>query len=209
MKIPTKKLCLALSLASVVAGRAQTPAPASAGFLGEKYTAFGFGLDDRQHDSDHGYGFKASGNTPLVPGQLDAGGSYAYSWTGGGYRSHAHTLGAYTTAYAPMQGVKPFVGAGLGWRWTSAPAGGTENRPLWDLTTGVEIPVGTVTLTPRITYQDDFKRTQKSRQAWLCAVEASYWMNPTSAVFGSIGKSDVRNSSRDAWIYEIGLRSRQ
>lgn len=201
-------LSLALGLLTAAAIHAQTPPTAPTGFLGQKYTELGFGLNDRQHDSNHGYGLRALANTPILPGEVDTGGSYTYNWNGGSLRSHSHTLAGYATAYIPAQGVKPFVNAGLGWRWTSAPFNGTENRPLWDASAGVEIPVGGVTLTPRITYEDDFKRTRKSRQAWVCAVEASYWVSKESAVFGSFGKSDVRNSSADAWVYQIGLRAR-
>ena len=120
----------------------------------------------------------------------------------------ANTIGGYATAYAPLQGAKPFVGAALGYQWSSGRFGSGDNQALWGASAGVEIPTGVITLTPRITYADDFKGSRASSQAWTFAVEANYWVNNTTAVFASIGKTDVRHSRFDSRNYEVGLRGR-
>lgn len=206
----TNKITLALGLlTAAAASQAQTTTnTAPAGLLGAQYTELSFGLNDVKHVSNHGYSVSAAANTPLIPGKLDAGGTYSYSWMRGPFRGHANTIGGYATAYAPLQGAKPFAGAGLGYQWTSAPFNGGDKQALWHATAGVEIPAGAITLTPRINYADDFKGSRKSAQAWTYAVEANCWVNKTSAVFASIGKTDVRHSRFDSWNYQVGLRSR-
>lgn len=207
----TKNITLAVSLVAAVASHAQTPATASAtasGLLGQQYTELSFGLDDLKHVSTHGYSVSASANTALIPGQLDAGGTYSYSWMGGALRGHANTIGGYTTAYLPLRGVKPFASAALGYQWTSARFGLGDDQAVWAGAIGVEIPAGKVTITPRISYADDFRGSNRSTQAWTLGAEANYWYSRTSAVFAGIGFSDVRRSSLDSWNYEIGLRAK-
>ena len=86
-------------------------------------------------------------NNPLIPGVLDAGASYSYSWIRGAFRGHANTIGAYTTAYTVLNGVKPFAGAALGYQWNSF-GPGVDDQALWGLTTGVEIPAGALPALP-------------------------------------------------------------
>jgi hypothetical protein len=208
-----KKMILALGLLAAGVSNAQTPADGGygqgQGLLGQRYTEFNVGLQDIKHTSNHGYSVGAEANNPLIPGVLDAGASYSYSWTRGAFKGHANTIGAYATAYAPMHGVKPFVGTGLGYQWTNVRFAGSDEQALWGLTTGVEIPAGErVTVTPRINYADDFEGTPRSSQEWTFAVEANYWFSKTSAVFGSIGRSEVRRSPYDGWNYVAGLRAR-
>lgn len=205
----TNKITLALGLLTAAASNAQTTTTtAPGGVLGQQYTEVSFGLGDVKHISTHGYSLNASANTPLIPGKLDAGGTYSYSWIGGPFRGHANTVGGYATAYAPLQGVKPFLGAALGYQWTSARFNGGEEQALWGATAGLEIPMGVITLTPRINYADDFEGSRTSSQAWTIAVEANYWVNKTTAIFASIGKTDVRHSRFDSRNYEVGLRAR-
>ena len=99
------------------------------------------------------------------------------------------------------------IGVGLGYEWTSFRSG-SDDRALWGANAGVEIPAGRVTITPRIIYADDFESSRKSGQDWTYQVEANYWFDTKTAVFGSIGKTDISHSSSDSWNYRIGLRAR-
>jgi hypothetical protein len=205
----TQKITLALGLLAASTGIAQTAtASGSTGLLGQRYAEVNFSLQDLKHVSNNSYSLGASANIPLVPSSIDVGASYDYSWIGGAFRGHANTLGAYATAYVPLQGVKPFVGAGAGWQWSSNRFVGSDDQGLWGLTAGVEIPVGVITLTPRINYADDLEGSRNSSQEWTYAVEANYWINPKTAIFGSISKTDVSHSSVDSWNYGVGLRVR-
>jgi hypothetical protein len=211
----TKKIILAFgALAVAGVSYAQTTTAGIAensnglGLLGTRHTEFSIGLQDITHLNDHGYSVGAAVNDPIIPGVLDAGAAYSYSWIRGAFRGHANTIGAYATAYVPFRGVKPFVSTGLGYQWTTMRFGANDERALWGTSAGVEIPVGRVTITPRANYADDFEGSRKSSQAWTLEVEANYWYSKTSAVFGSIGKTDVRRSGFDSWNYEVGLRAR-
>jgi hypothetical protein len=205
----TKNIIAAASLLAAGLSYAQTPPGATGlGLLGHRYTELSVGLQDIRHLSDHGYSVGASANNPLIPGVLDAGASYSYSWIRGPFKGHANTVGGYATAYTVLNGVKPFAGAGLGYQWTSFGFGASDDDAVWGLTAGVEIPAGAITITPRIVYADDFKSSRTSTQAWTFQAEANYWFNATSAVFGSVGKTDVRGTSLDSWNYELGLRAR-
>lgn len=208
---PTKNITLALGFLAASVSYAQTPADnhANYGLLGHRYTELNLGLQDIKHSQDHGYSVGAAANNPLIPGVLDAGASYSYSWIRGPFKGHANTIGAYATAYAPFNGVKPFAGAGLGYQWSSFGFSANDDEAIWGMTAGVEIPVARgTTLTPRINYADDFEGSRNSSEAWTFQVEANYWYNARSAVFGSIGKTDVRHSSGVSWNYEVGLRAR-
>jgi hypothetical protein len=206
----TQKTILALGLLAAGVSYAQTQADAhyGTGLLGQRYTELNFGLTDIKHVRQHGYSVGAEANNPLIPGVLDAGASYSYSWMKGAFKGHANTIGAYATAYAPFRGVKPFAGVGLGYQWVNTRFASDE-LGLWGLTTGVEIPAAErVTVTPRISYADDFEGSSRSTQEWTFAVETNYWFSRTSAVFGSIGRSEVQRSSFDTWNYQVGLRAR-
>lgn len=203
----TKKITLSLGLLAASVSYAQTPVATSTGLLGQQYTELSLGVQDIRHVHENGYSLNVGANTPLIPGKLDGGASYSYSWIRGPFKGHANTIGGYTNAYLPLNGVKPFVGAALGYQWTSSRAGG-DDQAIWGLATGVEIPAGLVTITPRISYADDFKGTRESSQAWTYDVEANHWFSKTHSVFASIGKTDNQHSKYDSWNFVVGLRGR-
>lgn len=73
---------------------------------------------------------------------------------------------------------------------------------------GVEIPAGIVTITPRISYTGDVHSPSRTNRSWTRSVEANHWYSQASAIYTSIGRTDVRHSSYDSWNWEIGLRAR-
>lgn len=201
----TKKILLALGvIAAAGASYAQTTAAgAPVGVLGQRYTDFSFGLQDIRHYSDHAYDVTASANLPLAP-NVDLSGSYSYAWFRGPAAAHANTFAGAATVYAPMSGVKPFATAALGYQWLKGTS--SSEVPLWAGGVGVEIPVGTFSLTPRLTYQDDFRGNPKSTQQVVYEVEGNLWLNSTSAVYATVAKIDVQHSPADAWGYRVGVR---
>jgi hypothetical protein len=200
----TKKITLALGLAVAGASFAQTSATTTAGVLGQQFTELSFGSSDIRHISPNFYDLSLSGNVPVSP-HLDLGGSYAYGWIGGAYRGHANQVNGTATFYTNYSTVKPFVSLGLGYQWASF-QGGSDDFGLWGGAVGVEIPAGAFTFTPRIAYVDDFKGSSQSSQQTSYDVEGNYWVSRTTAVFASVGFTDVNKTSTDSWDYRVGLR---
>lgn len=206
----TKKMTLAAGLLVAAAGYAQTTATSSSsnphGLLGTRYAELNFGVQDVKFIRDHAYGVGASVNTPVVPGAFDAGLTYAYNWIRGPVRAHANTFGGYGIFYVPAGGVKPFVGAGVGWQWLDTRGFSSEDQGVWGATAGVEIPLGRFTLTPRVAYADDFENSVNSSQEWRWSAEGNYALNQSTAVFASLGRSDVARSPARSWDYGLGVR---
>ena len=204
---PTKKITLVLGLlAAAGTSIAQTTATSGQGLLGQRYADLGVGVQDVDQFSDNIYSIGASVNTPLVPSSADAQFGYTYSRVRGVVRGHANTLGGGLKVYAPLQGVKPFVGANVGWQWVSIRGFDDDDSGLWGGTAGVEIPVGAFTLTPRVNYTDDFENSRNSSQEWSYEVEANYWFSATKAAYASVGKADGRSGAPDSWNYRAGVR---
>jgi len=191
----------------LAAGSASPAQPQSipTGVIGQPYAELSFGVQEIKFlSTENVYRPGVAANAPMIPGKLDAGGTYTYSWIGGSRHDHASTIGGYATAYTAMGKLKPFISAGLGWQWTS----GTSDQGLWGAALGIEIPVGIVAITPRINYADDFERGRASSQAWTYQGEVNCWFSPKSSVFVSIGKTDLRHIPIDVWNYQVGLRGK-
>jgi hypothetical protein len=202
----TKKITLALGLLTAGTSFAQTTAPVSNGLLGQRYAEFNFSFVEIDSVSDYSYSPGLSANIPLIPSLLDVGASYNYTKVRGPLKGHANSLSTYAVAYVPLEGVKPFVGASLGHEWTSLGGGFSDNAGVWGVSAGVEIPIGSFTLTPRIGYSDDFENGFGEDDVWTYAVEGNYWFSPKSAVFASIAKIDLHRNPIDVWNYEVGFR---
>ena len=207
-----KKTTLALGLlaaAGVSYAQNATAPVTSNGLLGQSFAEFNYSLADVDSVSDHGHSLTVSGNVPVLPSLLDLGGAYTYSWFNGAGKSHANTVNAYANAYVALEGAKPFLGAAVGYTWASLPFGLSDNDPFWSISAGVEIPVGALVLTPRITYSDDFEgRIGNSDDSWTYEVEGHYWFSPKTGVYGAVGLVDNHRSPIDVWNYRVGLRFR-
>lgn len=204
-----KKTTLALGLLAAASTSFSQTATASSGngVLGQNYAEFNYALSDIDSTSDYGHAGGVSLNLPVIAGLLDVGGGYSYSWMRGNLKNHANTFTGYATGYVPVEGAKPFVTAGLGYSWVSLPLGAGDHDAFWSLAAGVEIPVGAFTVTPRITYSDDFSgRIGNSNDSWTYEVEGNYWFSPKTAAFGSVAKVDAHRNPIDVWTYKVGLR---
>ena len=203
----TKKILFALGLLAASASYAQT-APASSssnGLLGQRYVDVSLGVQDLKDFPDNFYAAGASVNLPAVPSLLDVGASYSYSWLRGTFRGHANTVGVYGTAYTLLGSAKPFLTAGVGYQWANTRFG-SDSQGLWGLGAGIEIPAGAFTITPRVSYADDFEDGFESTQQWSYGAEGNYWFSPAKAFYVSVGYTDVARSPIEAWNYTAGFR---
>jgi len=202
----TKRTALALlAIVSALSTQAQTLSTNStSGVLGHRYSEVSFGVQDIKNLSPNFYDLSLNGNVPVTP-NLDLGAGYSYGWIKGNLHGHSNTLNAAATAYTALNGVKPFVAVGVGYQWTSI-AGFRDDNGIWGAGIGVEIPVGAFTITPRISYLDDFQGSAQSTQQVNYDVEGNYWFSSASAVFASVGYSDVHSSPVESWNYRLGLR---
>lgn len=200
----TKKISFALGLlAAASAMNAQNAAiDTPVGVLGQRYVDLSFGAQDIDDFSKNVYNTSLEANLPVSP-SLDLGVGYSYGWFRGTPRGHVNTLSASGTFYAPLGGVKPFLSAAIGHQWSRF-AGFRDNAGVWGAAVGVEIPFGTLALTPRIAYSDDFEGG--SSNDFTYEVEAHYWVSQRTAVYGTIGRTELDNSPADSWNYQLGLR---
>lgn len=205
-----KKTTLVLgALAAAGTSLAQTARSSSQGLLGQRYGEFHYTLSDLDGLSDHGHATTLGVNLPVVPALLDVGAGYAYNWIGGPVRGHGHTLYAGANAYVALENVKPFVGVALGHTWVSLPRSFGDNDWAWNLAVGFEVPLGAFTVTPRITFADDFHgRVGDSGDTWTYEVEGNYWFAPNTGAFASIALTDYHRDPDDVWNYRVGLRFR-
>lgn len=206
-----KKTSLVFSLlAAASSSIAQSTATTGThGLLGQRYLEFNYTLADLDAVSNHGHTTAIAANLPLVPSTLDVGATYAYSWFRGAVRGHSNTVAAYANAFIPTAGAKPFLGAAIGYSWVTLPFGLSDDDPSWNVTAGVEVPLGAVTLTPRLTYADDFNgRVGNTDDSWTYEVEGHYWFAPRMGAFASIAFTDYHRDPIDVWGYRVGLRLR-
>lgn len=197
------------------------PAAPSGGLLGKRYVDLNFGVQDIKHFPKNAYNVGLSANLPVAPG-VDLGAGYAYSWLSGTTttpRVRSDIIQGTVTLFPPnatfSNGARPFVAAGIGYQWDNVSLSGTPHSfnfssdadyGLWGLALGVEIPVKAFSLTPVISYNDDFRNSHQSSQAYDYGVEANCWVTDEVAVYGGIAYEDVRHSNLDSWNYNAGVR---
>lgn len=204
-----KKTTLALTLlAAAGTSFAQTATKSSNGLLGQRYAEFSYSLADLDSVSTNGHGLALKLNAPVVPALLDVGAGYEYDWIGGRARGHANTFTGTGTAYVPLQSAKVFFAATLGYQWTSLPFNLGDHDAFWNAAVGFEIPVGALTVTPRIVYGEDFNGKVGNNDTWTYEVEGNYWFSAKTGAFASAAFEDIHRSSIDIWIYKVGLRFR-
>jgi hypothetical protein len=205
----TKQIVIALGLLTTASATfAQTSA--TGGLLGQRYVDVGFGTQDIKGVNRNAHDASFSVNLPVTSGfDLELG--YDYGWfRGSGVRASQHTIGTVGKAYAPMGAAKPFAGAALGYQWQRARAFGFRERDrggVWALGLGAEVPVATdLVFTTSVSYADDFQGGSPGQFSY--GVEANYWVTTTTAVYGSVGRTESRRDIPRSWNYEVGLRFR-
>ncbi|HTQ32454.1 MAG TPA: hypothetical protein VMI53_14685 [Opitutaceae bacterium] len=182
------------------------------GVIGQRYADLNFGLQHIKHVSDNAYGIGAAMNVP-VESYMDATVGYGYSWINSTLDERAHVASFTDTIYTTLAGgAKPFLSAGVGYEWDriSGPNFKTDTAEfgLWGLDVGIEVPTAVqgLSVTPAISYLDDFRKSRNSAQARDYGVEANYWVDAKWSVYGNISYQDVLHSGADSWNYTAGIR---
>jgi|GEM_PF-2061573 len=188
------------------------------GVIGKRYADVGFGVQDNSHDSKNTYGVGIGANIPLIKGlDFDAGYSYD-SYRHSPVKEHWNDISTGIKLYNTVEnGVKPFISAGLGYSWlnekldddwyfiSTGKNSRSQGKATWGASVGAEFPFQWISVTPTISYHDDFERTANSDQAWAYGVHANSWI--TRKVGVSLGVSYVawQHSSNQAWDYSTGV----
>ena len=210
-----------LGLATALSTRAQSPTVSSAnGLLGQRYVEASVGAIDPHGSSDYGFSGDVSVNLPVQAG-LDVGFGYTYNRLNADLspglfklRQRDHTLSSTLTGYSNFGNVRPFAGLGVGYQWSRAKLDFSSARifdtrdddAVWGAGLGVEVPVGALTLSPSISYQDTF--SSDSSGGFAYSVEGHTWFTRTLGGFAEATFSDPTGGGRQAWIYRAGVRLR-
>ena len=231
-----------LTLAGIGARAQSATTTTTSGVLGHRFAEIGVGAVDPTGSSDLGFGSDLAVNLPLRAG-IDLGFGYSYSRMNGDLfdgliseRARQHTLYSTATFYTTYRGMKPFASAALGYEWSRSKLsfGGTtvadprDDEAVWGLSAGVEIPLGAVTLTPTVSYQDNFKSNsgdlintgggtgsifvyspgRNGAGVFAYGAEASTWFTRSVGGFADVTYSDPTGGGTQAWTYKIGARLR-
>lgn len=195
-----------LLVALTTVGRAETAAPD--GVLGQRYVSVNGDVVDFEFSRDHGYSTALGANLPVAP-RLDWGLGYAYGWFNTtGLSVREHTLSTSLVWHADGPSLKPFAGAGLGYDWTRDYFNWTsvsDSRGRWSAAVGVEIPLGALTVTPSIGYEDWFDGGREGTM--LFGVELNAWFTPRVGGFANFTHlAEYRDDAGSASLYRAGLR---
>lgn len=218
---PINKITFAL-LAAAAAGalQAQQESPSSAmpsasdnpGVLGQNYTDLSFGVQDLRHTSDNAFDATLRGNIP-VSRSVDVGLGYSYNWIDGNSDNHSHLLATDAKFYVPMENhMKPFIGGLVGYQWAKTRfdnqfpiVSTTDDRWTWGADAGVEMPVGSVALTPHVGYIDTMQNNSVGHYNY--GVEANHWFSSSVGGYADVSYNDLRHQD-NTWTYLVGLRLR-
>jgi hypothetical protein len=200
------RIALSCLLGSAVVGHAQTTASDRGlnGVLGRGFAEIQYQRFDLPRPASDIHDLSFGGRGPLLP-NLDLGGSCSHRWAPGGNRYRATTLRASATGYTAIAGVKPFGTAGLGYQWLKV-TGAKNNDLVWSAGAGIEVPLGRVALTPKVTYLDDFRPGPRSSQELRTEVEANWWATESAGIYATFGRSDVFRGGSNSWFWGAGLR---
>lgn len=188
------------------------------GTLGQKYAAFNYTWQDVRGRGD-AYDLGLAANVPLSPG-LDMNIGYDYAWANDNhnpftlqnYDVRYHTLSTGGTFYSPMttRGPRPFLGGAVGYQWSRGDFSTLrtyDHTWVWGVVGGVEIPFGTLAITPHIAFVDTMERN--SIGAWQMGGEVHTWFTETLGGFADATFHSPRTGGgRDSWGYTAGLRFR-
>lgn len=205
----TRKITL---IATAVTTFAVAQAQEATGFLGQRYTDINFGLSNDDAIPANYYDAVLNFNIPLCK-SADLGLGYAYDWLNGNPSAQAHSLLTSATYHTTMNGIKPFVSAGLGYQWSSASftvakvtTKVRDNDGIYGFGFGAEIPVGSLTVTPSVSYSNQFDGSGDGSVGY--GVEAARWFSNNAVYAGIAYQDDLSSGGSSAWTYRLGFRAK-
>jgi len=194
------------------------------GTIGKRYADAGLSVQSIRHTAHNISGAGLSVNLPVVK-HIDISGGYDYSlqntpvyeWYSGqrvgDVHTHNHRASGNITVYDVIEnGVKPYFSVGLDRTWTDS-SGFLDNidaatRNGWNVSAGAEFPYKWISVTPQVSYQDDFKTSSRSFQAWSAGVEVSAWVTRKIGAYVNVSFNDVLHTANDNWVTGAGIRFR-
>lgn len=200
-----------------------SPAPSirdNPGVLGHSYLDFNYTWVDFNEDnaSPRGYIAGLSANMPLQRG-LDVGLGYNYfrennhrnPFNNSPFDVRAHQLTTNATYWLPSAGVKPFVTGAVGYKWNHGDLQSFrtyDDTWVWAAGVGAEIPLGLFSLTPRISYSNDF-HGHYAPGVWHYGAQAHHWFNEKFGGYLDAAYHDPRDRfAGEYWSYGAGVRMR-
>lgn len=192
----------------------------SPGVLGNSFADINYSRVDFRGGGIDANGFVAGfdSNVPVSNG-LDVGLGYSYyrennhrnPFTGSQFDARYHQVATHATFFRPMNGVKPFLSTLLGYQWSRGDLQSfrtEDSQWVWGASGGVEIPFGTVVVTPRISYTDTLHRN--SIGSWHYGAEAHHWFTEKLGGYLDVTLHEPRQrrAGPDSWTYTAGVRIR-
>jgi hypothetical protein len=179
-----------------------TAEPAPRGVLGQNYAELSLGWAKINNARDF-YDGSVTGNAAVAP-NLDLSGTLGHGWVHGQNEGHATLLSGASTYHLNLAGAKPFASLALGYQ--SGRGRLAFSDWMWGAGAGCEVPLGDMTLTPRVFYRDDLRGSRRSSQQVTFETEGNWWLNRSTALVASLGYTDVHRSDFDAWNWRVGVR---
>lgn len=183
----------AASLLSVAALAQSTTAETetvTAGLLGNRYVAAGFGWTDINHSTVEAMDAGLTVNVPVLA-NVDLSLGYSYGWLEGDI-GLAHELNTAVTGYITRGQDKYFASAVLGYDWIDNDRNIGGDHAVWGAEAGVERAVNDkVSVTLSAGYADDFGQHRDS--LWNGTIGATY--NFTAKVVGAASVSLIEGGS--------------
>ncbi len=230
MKTMTTVVLAAAALLLAAPSHAQTtpwsgaPRPSirdNPGTLGQTYADLNYSWVDYHRDAGvdaDGFIAGLGANSPITSG-LDLGLGYNYyrenhhrnPFNNSTYDARYHGLGSGLTWYAPTGRMKPFLSGGLGYQWSRGDLQSLrtyDHEWTWNAGGGVQLALGTFSLTPRLAYSDTWR--SGSIGQWHYGAEAHHWFSEQVGGYVDATFHDPRHSvaGPEYWTYTAGLRLR-
>ena len=191
------------------------------GVLGHTYADLSYSWVDFHRDSGldaDGFIAGLNGNSPIARG-IDLGLGYNYyrennhrnPFTGTPYDARYHEVATRATFYTPTSGnMKPFVSGGVGYQWSRGDLQALrtfDHEWTWMASGGVEAIMGSIVLTPRVSYVDTMR--SHSIGSWQYGAQVHHWFSEkTGGYLDATFRDPLNGGGRESWTYTAGMRFR-